>query len=64
MINIRHARLDEKYKIYQWLSLSDTTIMHMGKPNFPESPIPSWAQFRKTLKTFISRKMVVKKDLL
>lgn len=52
MINIRHARLDEKYKIYQWLSLSDTTIMHMGKPNFPESPVPNWDQFQEDFEDF------------
>ncbi len=52
MINIRHARLNEKYKTYQWLSLSDTAIMHMGKPNFPESPVPDWAQFQKDFEDF------------
>lgn len=52
MINIRHSRIDEKYKIYKWLSLSDTAIMHMGKPNFPESPIPNWAQFQEDFEDF------------
>lgn len=56
MINIRHARIDEKYKIYQWLSLSDTAIMHMGKPNFPESPIPNWLQFQEDFEDFYFQK--------
>lgn len=52
MINIRHAHLDEKYKTFQWLSLSDTAVMHMGKPNFPESPAPNWAQFQEDFEDF------------
>ncbi len=52
MIKIRHARLDEKFKTYQWLSLSDTASMHMGKPDYPESPIPDWEQFQEDFKDF------------
>lgn len=46
MIKIRHARLDEKKKTYEWLCLSDTAGMHMGEPNYPESPIPNWEEFQ------------------
>lgn len=45
MIRIRHARPDERKKTYEWLCHSDTTQFHMGPPNFPEHPVPSWEEF-------------------
>lgn len=52
MISIRHATLDEKYKTYEWLCLSDTTSLHMGEPDYPESPVPDWAQFQNDFEDF------------
>lgn len=45
-MKIRHAEIWEKEKTYEWLCLSDTASMHMGPPDFPESPISDWAQFQ------------------
>jgi len=56
MISIRHATLDEKYKTYEWLCLSDTTALHMGEPDYPESPIPDWDQFQSDFKDFYYQK--------
>ncbi len=52
MIKIRHAGLDEKEKTYQWLYLSDTTSMHTGLPDYPDSPVPDWEQFQKDFEDF------------
>lgn len=52
MLTIRHARLDEKVKAYQWLCKSDTTLMHMGLPDYPESEIPDWTQFENDFEDF------------
>jgi diamine N-acetyltransferase len=45
MVEIRHADITEKYKTYEWLCLSDTAPMHMGEPDYPNNPIPSWDEF-------------------
>jgi len=52
LVSIRHANLDEKYKTYEWLCLSDTASLHMGEPNYPESPIPDWEQFLEDFEDF------------
>jgi diamine N-acetyltransferase len=52
MITIRHARLNEKKKSYEWLCLSDTAEMHMREPNYTESPIPDWDQFDQDFEDF------------
>ncbi len=52
MIRIRHANITEKYKTYEWLCLSDTAHMHMGEPDYPNSPIPSWEQFKEDFEDF------------
>lgn len=52
MIQIRHAKISEKEKTYQWLCLSDTASMHMGEPDYPESPIPDWYQFQEDFEDF------------
>ncbi len=45
MVTLRHARLDEREKTYQWLCLSDITPLAMGAPDYPESPVPTREQF-------------------
>jgi RimJ/RimL family protein N-acetyltransferase len=52
LISIRHATLEEKYKTYEWLCLSDTASLHMGEPDYPESPIPDWDQFQNDFEDF------------
>ncbi len=44
-VKIRHSRIEEKKKIYEWLCLSDTTSLHLGEPNFPECLVPTWEEF-------------------
>jgi len=52
MVRIRHAVISEKEKTYEWLCLSDTACLHMGKPDYPESPIPDWNEFQDDFKDF------------
>ncbi len=52
LIQIRHARLDEKQKVYQWLCCSETTSLHSGPPNYPQSSVPSWEEFQKDFEDF------------
>ncbi|WP_070000987.1 GNAT family N-acetyltransferase [Cellulosilyticum sp. I15G10I2] len=52
MIKIRHADITEKYKTYEWLCLSDTAQMHMGEPDYPNNPIPSWEEFKEGFENF------------
>lgn len=52
LISIRHATLEEKYKTFEWLCLSDTASLHMGEPDYPESPIPDWNQFQNDFEDF------------
>lgn len=52
MMIIRHADISEKEKTYNWLCLSDTAGMHMGGPDYPESPIPDRVQFQNDFEDF------------
>jgi RimJ/RimL family protein N-acetyltransferase len=52
MITIRHSKIEEREKVYQWLCLSDTTPMHMGPPDFPGHPVPDWEQFLSDFEDF------------
>jgi hypothetical protein len=52
MLIIRNAKLKEKRKTYEWLCLSDTTNMHMGMPDYPEHPVPTWEAFKEDFNDF------------
>ena len=52
LIQIRHARLEEKHKVYQWLYCSETTSLHTGPTDFPQSPVPSWEEFQTDFEDF------------
>lgn len=52
MIRIRHADITEMHKTYEWLCLSDTASMHMGELDYPNSPIPSWEEFKEDFEDF------------
>lgn len=56
LVSIRHATLGEKFKTYEWLCLSDTASLHMGEPDYPESPVPDWDQFRNDFEDFYYQK--------
>jgi RimJ/RimL family protein N-acetyltransferase len=52
LIQIRHARLEEKQMVYRWLCCSETTSLHSGPPNYLQSPVPSWEEFRKDFEDY------------
>lgn len=51
-VYLRTAEISEKEKIYRWLCLSDTTAMHMGPPDYPESPVPDRESFDRDFEDF------------
>jgi diamine N-acetyltransferase len=51
-IKIRHAKIDEKKKVYEWLCCSDTTELHLGLPHYPECPVPTWEEFQKEFQDY------------
>lgn len=42
---LRPATLDDRRKIFEWLTASDLTPELMGPPKFPEIEIPAWEDF-------------------
>ncbi|MFH1030273.1 MAG: GNAT family protein [bacterium] len=44
-ILLRSATGNDKRIIYEWMAHSDTTSSHMGPPDFPDNPIPTYEQF-------------------
>lgn len=51
-LRLRPARLDERRTVYLGLCCSDTTALHLGAPDYPESPVPSWEEFQRDFETF------------
>lgn len=49
---LRPARLDERRAVYSGLCCSDTTALHLGAPDYPESPVPSWEEFQRDFEDF------------
>ena len=43
---LRPARIDDRRKIFEWLTQSDVTPSMMGPPIYPDHPIPSWNAFK------------------
>ena len=52
LVSLRPACLADRESIYQWLTCSDVTASIMGPPNFPDHPVPSFAQFCKEYPPF------------
>jgi len=52
LVSLRPAEIFEKEKTYSWLCLSDTTAMHMGPPDYPESPVPDLESFNRDFEDF------------
>ena len=44
-IKLRPAILNDKIKVFDWLTNSNLTKEMMGPPNFPEAKIPTWDEF-------------------
>ena len=42
---LRPATLNDRRKIFEWLTASDLTPELMGEPTFPEIEIPTWEDF-------------------
>ena len=40
-LRLRPSRLDERRTVYLGLCCSDTTALHLGAPDYPESPVPN-----------------------
>jgi RimJ/RimL family protein N-acetyltransferase len=45
ILTLRPATLQDKGKIFNWLTNSNLTGEMLGPPNFPEIPIPTWKEF-------------------
>jgi len=45
ILTLRPATLQDKTKIFNWLTSSSLTSEMLGKPNFPDNPIPTWEEF-------------------
>ena len=46
-IKIRSAIINEKRKVYEWLTNSNLTKEMMGLPFYPDAKIPTWNEFDK-----------------
>jgi len=44
-IQIKPATLNDKRKVFDWLTNSNLTKEMMGLPNFPDAKIPTWNEF-------------------
>lgn len=47
MIEIRPSTLNDKRKVFGWLTNSNLTKEMMGPPNYPDAKIPTWNEFDK-----------------
>lgn len=45
LLTLRPAILQDKKKIFNWLTNSNMTREMMGPPEYPDSPVPSWTEF-------------------
>ena len=45
-IGLRVAEIEDRRKIFEWLTQSDITLSMMGKPNYPDHLVPSWENFQ------------------
>jgi len=44
-ITLRHATLNDREQIFNWLAHSDITSKMMGPPDFSDNEIPTWEYF-------------------
>jgi diamine N-acetyltransferase len=52
MMRLRHARLDEKPKVYRSLYCSETTALHTGPPNYSNNFVPTWEEFQEDFEDY------------
>jgi hypothetical protein len=52
LMQLLHARLEEKPKVYRWLCCSETTSLHSGLLNYSQSPVLSWVEFQEDFEYF------------
>jgi hypothetical protein len=46
LVRLRPARIEDRRKIFAWLTQSDVTPSMMGPPTYPDHPLPSWKEFK------------------
>ena len=44
-VTLRPATVNDRQKIFEWLTQSDITSKMIGPPDFPENEIPTWEEF-------------------
>jgi len=45
ILSLRPASLQDKSKIFNWLTNSNLTSEMLGPPKFPDNPVPTWDEF-------------------
>jgi RimJ/RimL family protein N-acetyltransferase len=51
-VKLRPATTADRRPIFDWLTNSDLTGHMMGPPNYPDSPIPTWEEFKNDYKEY------------
>ncbi len=46
VVRLRPAVIEDRKKIFQWLTQSDVTSSMMGPPDYPDHPLPTWEEFK------------------
>jgi diamine N-acetyltransferase len=46
IVRLRPAEIEDRRKIFEWLTQSDITPSMMGPPIYPDHPVPSWEEFK------------------
>ena len=49
---LRPATLADRQPIFDWLTNSDLTKFMMGPPTYPDSPVPTWEEFKNDYKEY------------
>jgi len=44
-VTLRHANIEDRLQIFQWLAESDLTCKMLGPPDFEDNPAPGWEEF-------------------
>ena len=47
ILTLKLATLQDKRKIFNWLTNSNLTSAMLGPPKFPDNPVPTWDEFDK-----------------
>ena len=50
IVTLRPAIIQDRKKIFKWLTQSDITSSMMGPPDYSDNPIPTWSEFKNDYK--------------